>query len=171
MLSISALIKCFITSLISFYTLKIERPNGSLINFANFAGKKVLIVNTAVNTPDTVQYRKLEQLYQIHKDSLVIIVIPSNDFGNAPGTNISIRNFIQTNYNINYIISSKTKVKGQNKSPLYKWLCDITKNGMMQNAVKQDFCKFLINKEGILIGCFNKSEDPLGPAIRGGIEQ
>jgi glutathione peroxidase len=164
------LLKFLIPALISFYTLKADKPNGSNINFADFAGKKVLIVNTAINTPDTVQYRKLEQLYQLHKDSLVIIVLPSNDFGNAPGTSNSIKNFILTNYNANYIIAAKTNVKGANKSQLYKWLSNITKNGMMQTEVREDFCKYLINKEGILIGVFGKTEDPMGGRVRGAVE-
>ncbi len=164
------LLKFLIPTLVSFYTLKADKPNGGVINFSAFAGKKVLLVNTATNTPDTVQYRKLEQLYQLHKDSLVIIVFPSNDFGNTPGNSIATRNFINTNYNVHYIIADKTNVKGPNKCEVYKWLHNFLKNGTMQVKVKEDFCKYLINKQGVLIGAFSKTEDPMGTNIRGAVE-
>ena len=171
MQSIAFLLKFLIPLGISFYSLSATRSNGNALPFAAFAGKKVLIVNTAINSADTVQYRKLEQLYQIHKDSLVIIVFPSNDFGNTPGSNAAIRNFIINNYNAHYIIGAKSNVKGNGKHDVYKWLNNIVKNGMMDSRVKTDFHKYLINKQGRLIGSFSKTEDPMGINIRNAIEQ
>jgi glutathione peroxidase len=170
MQSILFLFKFLAPLTISFYTLKTAKIGPGEINFAQFAGKKVLIVNTAINTPDTVQYRKLEQLHQLYKDSLVIIAIPSNDFGNAPMTNAAIKTFVNSRYNNSYILAAKTKVKAPNKSELYKWLTRITKNGMMNSDVKTDFCKYLVNKEGVLVAAFDNSEDPMGSGIRGAIE-
>jgi glutathione peroxidase len=156
---------------LSFYTLSTGTIDGGNINFSAYVGKKVLIVNTAINTTDTVQYRKLELLYQKYKDSLVVIAIPSNSFGNSPGSNASIKTFIQSNYNVHYTLGSKTDVKGVGISPLYSWLADISKNGSMNSTVKADFYKYLIDKDGTLIGIFNEKTDPMGSAIRQAIEQ
>jgi glutathione peroxidase len=171
MQSFSLLIKCILAYAISFYSLSAKKINGNNMPFAAFAGKKVLIVNTAINTADTVQYRKLEQLYQLYKDSLIIIAFPSNDFGNTPINNAAIKNFINTKYNVNYLLGEKISVKGPNKSDVYKWLINATKNGMMDSRVKKDFYKYLINKNGILVGSFDNTEDPMGANIRNAIEQ
>jgi glutathione peroxidase len=165
-----ALLKFLIPFTISFYTLSTNKMGGGDIDFALFAGKKVLIVNTAINTADTVQYRKLEQLHQLYKDSLVIIAIPSNDFGNAPMSNAAIKTFVNTRYNNHYILAAKSNVKAPDKSALYKWLTRITKNGMMNSDVKKDFYKYLINKDGILVGVFDNTEDPMGTRIREAVE-
>jgi glutathione peroxidase len=165
------LFKYFIPTLVSFYSLSASNNDGSTINFNAFAGKKVLIVNTAINTADTVQYRKLEQLHQLYKDSLVIIVMPTNDFGNAPQSNAVIKNFIVNNYNAHYLIAAKTKAKGPNKNDVYKWLYNIAKNGMMNSRVKKDFCKYLINKNGVLVGVFDETEDAMGVRVRAAVEE
>lgn len=163
-------LKLLIPFVISFYSLSTNKMGGGNINFTSFAGKKVLIVNTAINTADTVQYAKLELLQQLYKDSLVIIAIPSNDFGNAPMSNAAIKTFVNTRYNNHYILAAKTNVKAPNKSPLYKWLTRIIKNGMMNSDVKKDFYKYLINKDGILTGVFDNTEDPMGATIRAAVE-
>jgi glutathione peroxidase len=167
----SLIIKILIPFAISFYTLSTDKIGGGTINFSAFAGKKVLVVNTSINSADTVQYKKLEQLYQKYKDSLVIIAIPSNDFGNTPMGNAAIKNFVNTQYNIHYILAAKTNIKGTNKSALYKWLNNINKNGMMNSKVAGDFYKFLINEQGILVGSFDNTEDPMGTTITNAIEQ
>jgi glutathione peroxidase len=162
----------YIATLISFYTL--STPNlvsNSNINFNAFAGKKVLIVNTAINSPDTIQYRKLEQLYQKYKDSLVIIAFPSNDFGHTPMSDSAIKNFIQTEYNVHYLLAAKTNVKGTSMSPIYSWLADIAKNGAMNSTVNYDFYKYLIDKNGNLVGIFSTTEDPMGTTIRAAVEE
>jgi glutathione peroxidase len=156
--------------LLSFYTLTAPKNGGASINFNAFAGKKVLIVNTAINTADTVQYRKLEQLYQKHKDSLVIIACPSNDFGHTPMSDSAIKTFIQTKYNIHYLLAAKIAVKGTTISPVYSWLADITKNGTMNSTVNNDFYKYLIDKNGNLVGIFGRTEDPMGATMQAAVE-
>ncbi len=165
------LVQFFLAFNPSFYSLSTSKMGGGDISFAPFAGKKVLIVNTAINTADTVQYRKLEQLHQLYKDSLVIIAIPSNDFGNAPMSNAAIKTFVFNNYNYHYLLAAKTNVKAPSKSDLYKWLTRVTKNGMMNSEVKKDFYKYLISKDGTLIGVFDNTEDPMGARIRGAVEE
>ena len=161
----------FIASItVSFYTLSIPKNNNGNINFSNFSGKKVLIVNTAINTTDTFQYRKLEQLQQLYKDSLVVIAIPSNDFNNAPMSDSAIKVFLENRYNIHYKLAKKTSVKGNNISILYDWLAKKDKNGSVNSTVKTDFTKYLIDKAGNIVGIFGRTEDPMGANIRNAVE-
>jgi len=107
------------------------------------------------------QYGQLEKLYQLYKDSLVIVAIPSNSFGNEPGNNEAIKSFVMDNYHIHYLLAAKMDVTDSTQSPLYSWLTDKTQNEMMNNRVKNDFTKFLIDSSGRLIGFFDGSVDPM----------
>jgi glutathione peroxidase len=169
MQAISIIIKLIAAQLISFYSLSLNDTNGQPIPFSSFQGKKVLIVNTGINTADSVQYGKLEQLYQKHKDSLVIIAVPSDDFGHAPVNNDSIRNFVYSHYNIHYILAAKASVKGASVSSLYNWLANQSQNGSMSIGVKNDFYKYLINNDGLPVGIFNKSVDPMSDEVQNAI--
>ena len=83
----------------SIHTFKVEALDGTTINFADFKGKKILIVNTASECGYTPQYKELEALYQKFKDKLVIVGFPANNFGGQePGTNTEIKEFCQQNY-------------------------------------------------------------------------
>jgi len=166
MLNIFSLFTILVYQLVSIYTISVNDNTGNAINFAAFTGKKILLVNTASNSTNAGQYAQLEQLYQLHKDSLVIIAFPSNDFGNEPGTIDSINSWVHTNYNIHYLLAEKTIVSGSEKSYLYNWLSDINANGMMNSSVSHDFYKYLINSEGKLIGIFNEEVDPLDSKIQ-----
>ena len=169
MQAISILIKLIAVQLISFYSLSLNDTNGQAIPFSSFQGKKVLIVNTGINTADSVQYGRLEQLYQKYKDSLVIIAVPSDDFGHAPVSNDSIRNFVYSRYNIHYILATKVSVKGTSISSLYNWLVNQSQNGSMSIGVKSDFYKYLINNYGLPVGIFSKSVDPMSNEVQDAI--
>ena len=170
MQTVSVLLKLILLQLISFYSITVNDTKGNNIPFSSFAGKKVLIVNTCTKTADTAQYAGLEQLYQKYKDSLVIIAVPSNSFGNTPQNNTAINNFVQNRYSIHYLLASKLSVKAPDISPLYSWLTDITKNGMIADTVKKDFYKYLINTEGTLIGTFSNKVEPMNVLIQNAIE-
>lgn len=159
-----------VTQLISFYSISVNDIEGNQVNFSSFQGKKVLIVNTASASSDAAQYQELQQLYQRHNDSLVIIVFPSNDFGNEPMNNPdSIKNLIRDNYGATYFIGEKSIVSGQQKSYLYNWLALENLNGMMNGVVNHDYFKFLINEEGKLIGVFSSTVNPLDEKIESAI--
>lgn len=151
----------FLLPVISFYSLAVADTDGNPISFTGFKGKKVLIVNIASNSKDTAQLRSLEQLYQAHKDSLVVLAVPSNDFGNEPLTNVQLKNWLQQQYDAHYIITQKTAVgDSASLSPLYQWLTKAEQNGVANTAVKKDFYKFLINKQGELTGIFTQHVSP-----------
>ena len=103
------------------YNYKVEGLEGGEINFADFKGKKILIVNTASECGFTKQYADLEQLYKDYKDKLVIIGFPANNFGGQePGTNEEIGAFCQRNYGVTFPMAAKVSVKGDDIAPIFK---------------------------------------------------
>lgn len=154
---------------ISVYDFTINDINGTPIKLEQFRGKKILFVNTSSKSIYASQYDSLEMLYQKYKDSLIIIAVPSNSFGNEPGSNEEIKKLISRTYNIHFIIAQKTDVSGDNQSPLYVWLTKIEQNGMMNNPVQDDFYKFLVDGTGRLIGGFVSSVDPLSDEVQNAI--
>jgi glutathione peroxidase len=159
-------IGCTFLYLTSIYSFIVTGINGNQIDFNDFRDKKILIVNIATGSPRVGQLQKLEQLYQIYKDSLIIIVFPSNSFGNEIETNASINTFITNNYNPHFLLGAKIDVTGSGQAPVYQWLTLQSQNGMMSNAVQGDFQKFLINKDGKLIGVFSPMVDPMDSSIQ-----
>ena len=151
-----------------FYSLVLPKPmeQNSQIKLSSYQGRKILIVNTAGGSEYASQYNSLEQLHRLYPDSLVIIAIPSNSFGNEPGTDSTITNYLIDTYDATFIVSGKVEVIGENQHPLYQWLTDQNKNGIVSNEVKSDFQKFLINEQGKLIGVFAPSVDPLSDELQ-----
>ncbi len=154
------------TAFISIYTFSITSIDGRLIQLSQFRGKKILIVNTATKSHYASQISSLENLYQKYKSSLVIIMVPSNDFQHEPGTNAEIAQQVVSSYHPSFIISNITTVKGENSTPLYGWLSSFNLNGAMDNPVPSDFTKYLINESGSLIGAFGRSVDPMDSVIQ-----
>jgi glutathione peroxidase len=164
---------CLLTCLAPFtgiYDLSINDIDGNIINLSQFKGKKILLVNTASDSKYTFQYKSLEQLYQRYKDSVVVIAIPSNSFGHEISNNIEIKQFISGNYKTHFLISQKMEVAGDNQASLYNWLTHATQNGAMDNTLRGDFYKFLVDGSGNLMGAFAPSVDPMSEQIQSAIE-
>lgn len=153
-------------SLTSIYSISEQDISGEAISFSDFAGKKILIVNTATNCPFVGQYGGLEQLYQQYKDSLVVIAFPSNSFGNESASNSSIKSFVQSTYNTHFVLGSKVNVSGTEKANIYEWLTKKSLNGMLEGEVKGDFQKYLVDRNGLLIGVFSSSVQPMDSLIQ-----
>ncbi|WP_202552117.1 glutathione peroxidase [Ginsengibacter hankyongi] len=149
------------------YNLPLNDIDGNAINLDQFQGKKILIINTATNSSYVSQYDSLEQLYQKYKDSLVIIAIPSNSFGNESSDDATIKEFVMSNYHIHYILAQKMNVMGDAQSVLYSWLTHIEQNNMMSNGVQGDFFKFLVDGSGKLVGAFMPSVEPMSQDMQG----
>ena len=161
--SISAISVLFISSI---YNINIRSIDNVVIPLSTYQGKKILIVNTATNSPYVNQYRSLDSLWQIHKDSLVILAFPSNSFGNETANNNQIKNFVMNTYNIHYTLCRKTDVIADKKSKLYRWLALPTENGRMNGRVRGDFYKFLIDKQGNVIGEFDGATSPMSAIVQ-----
>jgi glutathione peroxidase len=165
----------------SIYDFKVPGLNGE-IDFSQFKGKKILIVNTASQCGNTPQYKDLETLYEKYKDKLVIVGFPANNFGaQEPGTNEEIKQFCTKEYSVTFPMAEKISVKGDDIHPLYKWLVDQSKE--MAKAVPTDnsrdlvwrkflsdpviwnFTKFLLDEKGNLIAVFHNKVSPMSPEV------
>ena len=134
------------------YQFEVEDITGKAFPLSNLQGKKVMIVNTASKCGLTPQYKELEALYQQykHKD-FIIIGFPANNFlKQEPGTNEEIASFCQVNYGVSFPMMSKISVKGKDMHPLYQFLTQKSKNGVMDSKVSWNFQKYLIGKDGHL---------------------
>ncbi|MEC5394308.1 glutathione peroxidase [Bergeyella sp. RCAD1439] len=148
------------------YDYKVEALEGGTIDFADFKGKKVLIVNTASECGFTPQYAELQALYDQYKDRLVIVGFPANNFGGQePGSNTEIATFCQRNYGVSFPMAAKVSVKGDDMAPIFRYLTEKELNGVKSSAVLWNFTKFLLDENGKLIDSFNSATKPTSEAI------
>lgn len=153
----------FITS---FYSLQFTDTDSNAVSMSSYQGKKILLVNVASNSSKIGQLSQLQQLHQTYGDSVVIIAFPSNSFNNEPRSNAEIKLFFQNNYGVTFTIATKNSVEGPSRQPVYNWLFNATDNGVMSATVTRDFQKFLIGKDGSLIGMYAASVSPLDSTIQ-----
>jgi glutathione peroxidase len=132
-----------------FYDLKATSLQGKPINFSDFKDKVVLIVNTASECGFTYQYEGLQKLHEEYADKgLVIIGFPCNQFGNQePGDASTIQQGCLINFGVDFLISEKVDVNGENAHPVYQFLKS-KKTGFFGKNIKWNFTKFLINRHG-----------------------
>lgn len=150
----------------SFYELNAKANNGEIISFESFRNKKVLLVNLASKCGYTPQYNELEELHQQYKNKLRVIGFPSNDFGGQePGNDQEIEEFCRINFGVSFPLFHKDHVKGEDKQPVYVWLTDPEKNGWNTQEPSWNFCKYLVNEDGQLLGVFSSAVSPTGPEI------
>ncbi len=153
---------------------KLTDIDGKEFDLSKLKGKVVLIVNVASECGYTPQYEGLQALYSKYaKDGLVVIGIPSNDFGRQePGTNEQIKHFCTTNYKVTFPMMSKSVVRGENQLPLYKTLIEATPNekGQVQQ-VAWNFEKFLIGRDGRVVARFKSAVAPESEELVAAIRQ
>ena len=142
---------------------------GSPLPLENFAGKALLIVNTASFCGFTKQYAALQTLWKRYEDrGLVVLGVPSNDFGQQePKTELEIKNFCEVNFDIDFPMTTKEPVKGPSAHPFYKWA--ITKKGAIAKP-RWNFHKYLISKDGELIDWFSSPTSPLSNRVIRSVE-
>lgn len=136
---------------------------GKNVPLDKYRGHVLIIVNVASNCGLTdTNYKQLQQLYNQYseKEGLRILAFPSNQFaGQEPGTSEEILNFVQQ-YNVTFDMYEKIDVNGENAHPLWKWL-KTRKEGLITNAIKWNFTKFIVDKEGKVVERFAPSTEPL----------
>jgi glutathione peroxidase len=154
----------------SIYQFKVPGLLGGTIDFSNFKGKKILIVNTASKCGNTPQYDDLENLYKEYKNQLVIVGFPANNFGGQePGTNDEIAEFCKKNYGVTFPMAAKVSVKGNDMAPIYKFIvADAEKHGF-SDPIKWNFTKFLYDENGNLLTVFFNADRliPNNPEAKG----
>ncbi len=148
----------------SFYDLRVTLNNGKELSFADFKGKKVLLVNTASNCGYTNQYTDLQKLYEQEKQGLVIIGFPANDFlEQEKGSDDQIAEFCKLNYGVSFPLAKKSIViKGSGQNAVYQWLTDPAKNGWNDKQPEWNFSKYLVDENGLLKGYYSPSYSPMG---------
>lgn len=148
------------------YDFKVPGLDGKEIDFSQFKGKKILIVNTASKCGLTPQYEGLEELYKKYKDKLVIIGFPANNFaGQEPLDNNEIKDFCKKNYGVTFPMAEKISVKGDDTHALYLWLKAQAKEKGFTDPVTWNFGKFLVNEKGELIATFSPRTTPMSEEI------
>lgn len=150
----------------SIYDFKMKDINGDDVDFSQFKGKKLLLVNVASRCGYTPQYEDLQKLHEQYGDQVTILGFPANNFGGQePGTNEEIKEFCSSKFGVTFTMMDKISVKGADKHPLYRWLSDKNLNGWNDKEPSWNFCKYFINEEGDLVKFFPSSVKPTDKQI------
>lgn len=152
---------------VSFYDLSATQIDGKELKFADFKGKKLLLVNTASDCGYTNQYADLQKLYDQFKDKLLVIGFPANDFKEQEkGTDEEIAQFCQKNYGVTFpVIKKSVVIKSAQQNPVYQWLTDSSKNGWCNQQPSWNFSKYMVDENGVLTNYFDPSVSPLSNEI------
>ena len=148
----------------TFYDFELDLITGETISLDIYEGKAVLLVNVASKCGFTKQYTDLQNLWEKYREkNLIVLGVPSNQFGSQePGSNDEIKDFCETNFNINFPMTSKYDVKGENAHDVYKW----AKDTFGKSAVpKWNFHKILIDKNGKIHDTFASFTNPMSKKI------
>ena len=131
------------------YDFKARGNRGDEVDFSQFEGKVLMLVNTASKCGFTPQYDGLEALYQKYKEKgLVIVGFPCDQFAHQePGTDAEIAEFCPINHGVTFPLMAKIEVNGEGAHPIYKYLKGAAK-GTLGSAIKWNFTKFLISRDG-----------------------
>ena len=164
------------------YDFSAKTLDGGDQSLSAYKGKAMLVVNTASKCGNTPQYAELEKLYESHKDKLVIIGFPANNFGSQePGSNVEIKEFCSKEYSVTFPMAEKVSVRGDDIHPIYKWLLEQSKElaknvpsdnskdlvwkKFLQDPVIWNFTKFLVDEKGNLIAVFHNKVSPTSPEV------
>ena len=144
------------------YDYKAIASNGKEIDFKEFEGKVLLIINTASKCGFTPQFDGLEKLNEKYRDrGLVCIGFPCNQFANQdPGSDSEIEGFCRMNYGVTFQIMKKVDVNGKDAHPIFKYLRSQTR-GFLNDKVKWNFTKFLVSRDGKTIKRFGPTVEPV----------
>lgn len=134
---------------VEFYDIHVRTIDGKEQSMAEYKNKVLLIVNTASNCGFTSQYKELEELYQSYRqENFIVLGFPCNQFlKQEPGSNAEIQTFCQLNYGVSFPMFEKIKVRGDDAHPLFQYLTSQA-SGWFGDAVKWNFTKFLVDRQG-----------------------
>ena len=144
------------------YDFEAQQIGGKTVPLAQFHGKPLLIVNTASACGFTPQFAGLEELHRRYGDrGLVVLGFPCNQFGaQDPGSNEEIASFCQVNYGVSFPMMTKVDVNGPEAHPLYRWLTAEAPGLLGSKAVKWNFTKFLVGKDGRVLKRYAPQDAP-----------
>jgi glutathione peroxidase len=144
------------------YEFKVKKADGSEISMQDFQGKVLLIVNVASECGFTKQYDGLEKLHEkFAEKGLQVIGFPCNQFGGQePGTDEQIQQFCKSHFGVAFPVMAKIDVNGDAAHPLYQYLKKEAKGILGTEAIKWNFTKFLISKDGKVVERFAPTDSP-----------
>jgi glutathione peroxidase len=145
---------------------RFDSIDGGQIGFSDWAGRPVLVANTASLCGYTPQYADLQALYDAYKDrGLVVLAVPSDDFNQELGTDAEVKDYCELHYDLDLPMTTISHVRGEAALPFFAWLREAQGYEPQWN-----FNKVLIGADGTMLGTWGSGESPTGPAIRGAIE-
>ncbi|WP_027409783.1 glutathione peroxidase [Anoxybacteroides tepidamans] len=146
----------------SIYDFSVKTIQGEEKRLAEYKGNVLLIVNTASKCGFTPQYKELQELYEEYRDKgLVVLGFPCNQFGNQePGAEEEIAQFCELNYGVTFPMFAKVDVNGEHAHPLFDYLTDKAPGVFGTKAIKWNFTKFLVDRNGNVIERFAPKMKP-----------
>ncbi len=146
----------------SIYDFNVKTIDGEEISMSKYKGKVLLIVNVASKCGFTSQYEGLENLYEKYKnEDFMVLGFPSNQFANQePQSNEKIKEFCSLTYEVKFDMFAKIDVNGENEAPLYKFLKSNQKGILGTEAIKWNFTKFLVDKDGTIVNRYGSATTP-----------
>lgn len=144
------------------YDFEARQIDGKTVPLSQFKGKVLLIVNTASACGYTPQFGGLEELHQAYgKKGLAVLGFPCNQFGSQePGSNDEIAQFCQLNYGVSFPMMAKIDVNGATADPLYQWLSKEAPGLLGTKAIKWNFTKFLVGRDGQVLKRYSPQDEP-----------
>lgn len=155
---------------LTIYEFEVEKADGTTMSMREYQGKVLLIVNTASKCGFTPQYEGLQKLYELYRDrGFEVLAFPCNQFGNQePGSNEEIQTFCSTTYRVTFPVFAKVDVNGSNAHPLFEYLKKEAKGALGSEAIKWNFTKFLVDRDGRVVKRYAPQTSP--ESIREDIE-
>lgn len=155
----------------SLYDFTMESIDGDTVSLSRYENRVLLIVNVASRCGNTPQYEDLEKLFSKYRQKgFAILAFPANNFGGQePGSNGEIKDFCEKNYGITFDLFSKISVLGRDQHPLYKYLT--SQNPDFGGDVTWNFEKFLISRDGSIVGRFKPAVKPFSPEFVSALER
>ncbi|MCY8490757.1 glutathione peroxidase [Bacillus atrophaeus] len=146
----------------SIYDIEVRTITGEETTLQPFAGKVMIIVNTASKCGFTPQLKQLQELYDTYQqEGLEILGFPCNQFMNQePGDETSIQEFCKKNYGVTFPMFAKIDVNGAKAHPLFTYLTEQAKGMLGTKAIKWNFTKFVVNKKGNIVGRYSPNTNP-----------
>ncbi len=144
------------------YDFEAQTITGQSVKLDQYRGKVMLIVNTASKCGFTPQFEGLEKLWlALGPKGLAVVGFPCNQFGGQdPGANDEIASFCQLNYGVTFPMMGKVDVNGPNAHPLYQWLVKEAPGILGTKAIKWNFTKFLVSRDGVVLGRYAPTDTP-----------
>ena len=146
----------------SVYDFTVTGGDGTAVPLARYAGRVLLVVNTASQCGYTPQFAGLQELSERYEsDGLTVIGFPCNQFGGQdPGSDDEIQQFCQVNYGVTFPMMARIDVNGRDADPLFQWLTQQAPGLLGTARIKWNFTKFLVGRDGEVIGRYRPSEEP-----------